>query len=149
MRSPNDGEVKVSIELRESERLDASYTIMARLVNTQMTDAEASMTNLSRGGLCFVSNLKLQQGDKVDIGLPANQPVATLKVKVIWCRPQRNRFSVGAEFIEMSAARRARIIEMHQAIGAYQKMNGSSVDPQQAAADWLRLHAESFLAGTP
>jgi hypothetical protein len=139
----------VSIELRESERLDASYTVTARLVSSKQSDNAANMTNLSRGGLCFVSTLNLRQGDRVDIDLPSAQPVATLKARIIWCRPQRDKFSAGAEFVEMSDARRARIIEMHRAITAYQEMNNASGDSQQAAAEWLSLHAEKFLAGTP
>jgi len=138
----------MSIELRESERLDASYIVAIRLVSTRQSDNAASMTNLSRGGLCFVSTLNLRQGDRIDIDLPASQPVATLTAKVIWCRPQRNLFSVGAEFVDMSDARRTRIIEMHRAISTYQKMNNPSGDTQQAAAEWLSLHAEKFLAGT-
>ena len=139
----------MSIELRESERLDASYIVMVRLAGAKQFDAAASMTNLSRGGLCFVSTLNLRQGDRVDIALPSAQPVATLKARVIWCRPQRDKFSAGAEFVEMSDARRARIIEMHRAITAYQEMNNASGDTRQAAAEWLSLHAEKFLAGTP
>ena len=139
----------MSIELRESERLDASYIVAIRLASAKQSDSAASMTNLSRGGLCFVSTLNLRQGDRVDIDLPSSQPVATLKARVIWCRPQRDRFSVGAEFIDMSDVRRARIIEMHRAICTYQKMNNASGDTQQAAAEWLSLHAEKFLAGTP
>jgi hypothetical protein len=106
----------MSIEKRESERLDASYIITVR--SARQSDNAASVTNLSRGGLCFVSILNLRQGDGVDIDLPSTQPVVTLKARVIWCRPQRDKFSVGAEFVEMSDARRARIIEMHRAIGA-------------------------------
>ncbi len=139
----------MSIELRESERLDASYIVTVRLASAKLLDNAASMTNLSRGGLCFVSTLNLRQGDSIDIDLPSTQPVATLKAKVIWCRPQRKKFSVGAEFVDMSDARRARIIEMHRAICTYQKMNNASGNTQQAAAEWLSLHAEKFLAGTP
>lgn len=139
----------MSIELRESERLDAGYIVTVRLASAKLLDNAASMTNLSRGGLCFMSTLNLRQGDRVDIDLPSTQSVATLKARVIWCRPQRDKYSVGAEFVEMSDARRARIIEMHRAICTYQKMNNTSGDTQQAAAEWLSLHAETFLAGTP
>ena len=139
----------MSQEQRVSERLDASYSVTARMVSTGQFDNAASMTNLSRDGLCFMSSLKLWQGDRVDIDLLLTQSVATLKAKVIWCRAQRNTSSVGAVFVEMSEARRARIIEMHLAICAYQKMNASSGNTQQAAAEWLSLHAEKFLAGVP
>ena len=138
----------MSIELRQSERLDASYIVTVRLASASRFDNTASMTNLSRGGLCFVSSLKLQPEDRLEIDLPSAQPVATLKARVIWCRPQRDKFSVGAEFVDMTEARRVRIIEMHQAINTYQKMNNTSGDSQQAAVEWLSLHAEKFLAGT-
>jgi hypothetical protein len=137
----------VLTELRRAERLEASYAVAVRPIDFKLLDNKASITNLNRGGLCFVSTLELVHGDKVEIDLPPDQPVATLKAKVVWCRPQRDKFSVGAEFVEMSEARRARIFEMHKAINAYQQMNDLSGDAQQATVEWLSLYAEKFLAG--
>jgi len=116
--------------MRESERLDASYIVMVRMTSAKQFDAAASMTSLCRGGPCFVSTLNRQQGDKVDIDLPSTQPVATRKARVILDRPQRDKFSVGTEFVGMKDARRARSIEMHRAIYTYQKMNYASGDTQ-------------------
>lgn len=136
----------MSIELRQHERLAVGYRVTLRLVDGKQSDNKTTITNLSRGGLCFVSSLNLLQGDRIEIDLPAGQPVATLKAKVVWCRPQRDEFSTGAEFTEMSGARRARLFEMHKAIKIYQGMTDSPGGAQQATVEWLALHAEKFLA---
>lgn len=139
----------MSIELRQHERQETGYVIRIRPIDIKQPGDTGSITNLSQGGLCFVSTLELLYGDNVEIDMPADQPAAILKAKVVWCRPQRDKFSVGAEFVEMSAARRARIFEMHKAIGAYQKMNDLSGNAQQATVEWLSLYAGKFLAGAP
>lgn len=139
----------MSIELRQHERLAIGYTVTLRLLGIKQSDNKTTITNISQAGLCFVSTLHLLPEEKVEIDLPSTRLVATLKAKVIWCRPQRDEFSTGAEFVEMSAARRARLFEMHKAIKIYQEMKDSPGNPQQATAEWLALHAEKFLADVP
>jgi hypothetical protein len=143
----------MSAELRKTERLDAEYLITVRVEgdNTANAFARAKMNNLGQGGLCFVAPHQFRPDQKLDIDFPASRPVVRLKARVIWCRPQRDQFSVGAEFVAMSEALRTRLIEMHRAIVEYQKMNNASgaavMDTHQAAVEWLNLHAETFLAG--
>ena len=139
----------MSIELRQHERQETGYAIRIRPIDIKQPGDTGSITNLSRGGLCFVSTLELLCGDNVEIDMPADQPAAILKAKVVWCRPQRDKFSVGAEFVELSVSCRERIFEMHRAIDAYRQMNNPSGDVQQATAEWLSLYAEKFLADTP
>jgi hypothetical protein len=140
----------MSIELREAERIIAEYTVRVRPEGGKFLTEPASMTNLSAGGFCFLVNTELQFDQKIEIEVPENYPIITLKARVIWCRPQRDIFSVGAEFIEMSAARRARFSEMHRAIRAYQKMNSTegetAMNAHQAAVEWFSQHATLFLA---
>jgi Tfp pilus assembly protein PilZ len=141
----------MSIEHRQAERFDAEYIVTVRPEGAMHWGGPASMVNLSKGGLCFVVDVELKQGQKVAIDIPTDNPVITLKAKVVWCRPQRDKFSVGAEFIEMSDARRARIVEMNTAIRAYHKMHNASgasaMSAQQAAVEWFSRHADTFLAG--
>lgn len=139
----------MSTELRRAERLEGSYAVAVRPIDFKLLDNKASITNLNRGGLCFVSTLELAHGDEVEIDLPPDQPVVTLKARVVWCRQQRDKFSAGAEFVEMSDARRVRIFEMHKAINAYQQMHDLSGNARQATVEWLGLYAEKFLAGAP
>jgi len=140
----------MSIELREAERIDAEYTVRVRPEGARFLSEPASMTNLSAGGFCFLVNTELHLDQKIEIEAPENFPVIKLRARVIWCRPQRDKFSVGAEFIEMSAARRARFAEMHRAIRAYQKMNSTegatAMNAHQAAVEWFSQHANLFLA---
>jgi len=138
----------VGIEQRKSARLDVNFQIAVRLANFRHADKAATLTNISKGGVCFLSNLELQQGDRVEIDLPATQ-VITLKFKVIWCREQRDRYSTGAEYVDTSEARRARVLEMHQAIADYQKMNSETSDLQRVAVEWLDRFSAKFLSVAP
>lgn len=139
----------MSIEQRKAERFEAEYVVSVRPEGTVFQSDSASMTNLSAGGLCFVLGIELFPGQMIDIDLPENSPVITLKAMVVWCRPQREKFSAGVEFVELSDTRRARIAEMHRAIRAYQKMNSTTgaavMNPHQAAVEWFSQHASKFL----
>jgi len=55
-------EARVSIEHRKSERLDAEYLITMRIEGEPPATAFArgKMTNLSRGGLCFLGPYALK-----------------------------------------------------------------------------------------
>lgn len=142
----------MSVEQRKSERLEAGYfiTVRAEGVTAAQAFAKAQMTNLSQGGLCFVTPYRLERAQKLEIDFPALKPVARLTARVVWCRPQREEFSVGAEFTVMSEALRTRLIEMHRAIIEYQKMKnaegGVVLDAQDAATEWLNLYADKFLS---
>jgi len=140
----------MSIEQRKTERIEAEYIVSVRPEGSRYLSDSASMTNLSAGGLCFVVGTELFLGQKIEIDLPENNPAITLKARVIWCRPQRDKFSAGAEFVELSDARRSRIAEMHRAIRAYQKMNSTegavAMNAHQAAVEWFSQHANMFLA---
>jgi len=138
----------VSIDQRKSSRLDVNYQATVRHADFRQMDKTARLNNISQGGVCFVSTLQLQQGDPIEVELPASSPIK-LKFKVIWCRPQRDWFSAGAEYVETSEARRARVLELHQAILDYHQRNNGSGDLQQSATEWLNKFAVQFLAGTP
>jgi len=138
----------MSIDQRKSSRLDVNYQVTVRRADFGQMDKTAGLNNISQGGVCFVSTLQFQQGDPIEIELPASSPIK-LKFKVIWCRPQRDRFSTGAEYVETSEARRTRVLELHQAILDYHQMNDGSGDLQQSATEWLNKFAVPFLAGTP
>jgi len=139
----------MSAELREAERIVAEYVVSVRPEGARFLNESAIMTNLSAGGFCFVVDTELHLGQRIEIEIPEKNPLITLKARVIWCRPQRDKFSVGSEYIEMSDARRARFAEMHRAIRAYQKMNSIegavAMNAHQAAVEWFSQHARQFL----
>ena len=141
----------MSIEHRKAERLEIGYPITIKRVGARQSDGIGNMTNVSEGGVCFLSPLDLRPGDSIEIGLPSPQPVTLLKANVIWSRPQKGQVSVGAGFDGTSERLRMRIVEMHRAIKAYQLMkdtdDGAKLDANQAAIEWLKLYGESFLRG--
>lgn len=140
--------MNVSIDQRKAARLDVSYPVTVRRPDSREEDQAGSLTNISQGGVCFVSTLKLRQGDRIEIDLPVAVPI-TLKFKVIWCRPQRDLNSTGAEYVDTSEARRARVLEMNQAIADYQAVNSGTISPQHAAIEWLSRYSLQFLSGAP
>jgi len=140
----------MSIDKRQSERFDTVYNITVRAKGASAAEAfaRAQMTNLSKGGLCFLTPYRLERRQRVDIDFPALKPVVILHANVVWCRPQRDEFSVGAEFTDMSEALRARLVEMHSAIAGYQKLKASegTADIQQLADEWFSLYGAKFIS---
>ncbi len=141
----------MSIENRQAERLEIGYPITVKRVGARQPSTTGTLTNVSHGGVCFLSLLDLRHGDSIEIGLPSPHPVTLLKAKVIWSRPQKGEVSVGAGFDSAGEGLRLRILEMHRAIKAYQLMkdtdDDSRLDANEAAIEWLRLYGESFLRG--
>ena len=139
----------MSVENRKSERFEAIYAITVRAhgASAAQAFAKAHMTNLSKGGLCFLNPYPLERGQRMEIDFPSLKPVVKLTAQVVWCRPQRDEFSVGAEFFSMTEALRARLVEMHHAIADYHRLKGdAAMDFRQATEEWCGLYAMKFLS---
>lgn len=141
----------MSIEQRQAERLEICYPITVKRMGARQSDCVGTLTNVSLGGVCFLSPLDLRPGDSIEIGFPSPHPMTLLKATVTWSRPQKGAISVGSGFDGASERLRKRIVEMHHAIKAYQLMKDTEeearLDADQAAIEWLRLYGESFLRG--
>jgi hypothetical protein len=105
-------------------------------------------TNVSEGGLAFVSDACLDEEGTIELRIPEVDPPFEAHARVVWCRPEGDRYLVGVQFVDASDAFRARMVEQVCTIEKYRKdvreQEGRELDPQQAAAEWIQKYAGQF-----
>jgi hypothetical protein len=105
-------------------------------------------TNVSEGGLAFVSDACLDEEGTIELRIPEVDPPFEAHARVVWCRPEGDRYLVGVQFVDASDAFRARMVEQVCTIEKYRKdvreQEGRELDAQQAAAEWIQKYAGRF-----
>jgi hypothetical protein len=104
--------------------------------------------NVSEGGLAFVSDECLDPAHTIEVRIPEVEPPFEAHARVIWCRPEDDRYLVGVQFLDASDAFRARMVEQVCTIEKYRKdvreQEGRELDSHEAAAEWITRFAGRF-----
>lgn len=111
-------------------------------------DAErTSLHNISTGGLACVVPWSLSAGCPVVFRIPMFWPEYRSHGVVAWCRPWRDVFEVGIQFSAQDVFK-VRMVEQLSQIESYRQQvlveQGRTVDGEQAAREWITLHAGDF-----
>lgn len=113
-------------------------------------DGEETLTNISLGGLSFVSTQALDVLQKVRVCIPLIKQDNFLEGRVIWCEKARNGYEVGLEFDSSKEVFRLRMIEQICHIEHYrnevQRIEGRELSTEEAAKEWISQYAEDFPA---
>lgn len=101
----------------------------------------------SPGGLSCLWERYIPPGLSIDIYFKHLPSTLTASGQVIWCRKQQSRFLLGIGFDDPEQAYSVRMMEQVCQIESYrlqQQRNGRSLNHEQAAIEWIRLHAADF-----
>jgi hypothetical protein len=106
-------------------------------------------TNISEGGLAFVSDACLDAEATIEVRIPEVDPPFEAHARVVWCRPEDDgRYLVGVQFLDSRDEFKARMVEQVCTIEKYrrdvQEQEGRALDPQEAAAEWIQKYAGRF-----
>ena len=113
---------------------------------------DQTITNVSLGGLAFVSPEPLEILDRVRVCIPILERDNTLIGNVVWCEKCDNgaEFEIGIEFEKSRDVFRLRMIEQVCHIEHYRKevmlREGRELSPQEAAREWISKYAGDFPA---
>ena len=105
------------------------------------------LSNISAGGVAFSALVELKPGTVIMLQLPPDRPVLRTPVRVVWCHPMAQHYSVGAEFLSKDMAFRERIVEMVQQVDSYCAevvRAGRNMSTQEALAEWIELFGKDF-----
>ena len=116
--------------------------------NDESTDQ--TITNVSLGGLAFVSQKPLEVLQRVRICIPLLQRDNHLVGNVVWCEKSGTSYEIGIEFEKSRDAFRIRMIEQICHIEHYRKqverLEGRELSAQEAAGEWISKYAGDFPA---
>jgi hypothetical protein len=135
IRHPSDVPIQVASDWTELEFDEAS---------------EQTLTNVSLGGLCFISPDPLEVFDRVRISFPILNPDSFLVGNVVWCEESQEGYEIGLEFESSKDVFRLRMIEQICHIEHYRKevaqVEGRDLSTQEAAEEWISKFAGDFPA---
>ncbi len=113
-------------------------------------ETEETLTNISLGGLSFVSPHALDVLQKVRICIPLIKQDNFLEGRAVWCEKARSGYEVGLEFERSQEVFRLRMIEQIRHIEHYrneiERQEGRKLSTEEAAKEWISQYAGDFPA---
>ncbi|MDH5353595.1 MAG: PilZ domain-containing protein [Gammaproteobacteria bacterium] len=113
-------------------------------------DGDETLTNISLGGLSFVSPEALDVLQKVRVCIPLIKQNNFLEGRVVWCEKAKNGYEIGLEFDRSEEVFRLRMIEQICHIEHYRReveqQQGRTLSIEEAAKEWISEYAGDFPA---
>jgi len=113
-------------------------------------EADQTLTNISLGGLSFVSQQAVEVFQRVRVCIPIIKEPNFVEGQVVWCEKASNGFEVGLEFDSSQEVFRLRMIEQICYIEHYRKevesQEGRKLSSEEAAKEWISKYAGDFPA---
>jgi hypothetical protein len=135
IRHPSDVPIRVTLDLVEDDSDDLE---------------DQTLTNLSLGGLSFISTQPLKTGQKASVCIPVLKQDNCLAGTVVWCEKSKNGYEIGVEFEGSKDVFRLRMIEQICHIEHYRKevklVEGRELSSEEAATEWIKRYAGDFPA---
>ncbi len=130
---------------------DVPITVELEWVGDDSDEGEdETLTNVSLGGLAFISSHALELLQKVKVCIPILESDNYLSGTVVWCDKTKNGYEIGLEFEGKKEAFRLRMIEQICHIEHYRKeverVEGRELTTQEAAREWISRYAGDFPA---
>ena len=133
IRHPSDVPIEVSLDLGVDDDDDTE---------------DKTLTNLSLGGLSFISKKPFRVGQNASISIPILKQDTSLPGTVVWCEKSNAGYEIGVEFEGSKDVFRLRMIEQICHIEHYRKevkhVEGRELSSEQAAEEWIIRYADDF-----
>ncbi len=133
IRHPAGVPIQVSLDWAEDE-------------NDETVDQ--TITNVSLGGLAFISHKPLELLERVRVCIPVLNQENFLVGNVVWCEKSGGGYEIGIEFEKSKDVYRLRMIEQICHIEHYRKeiarVEGRELNAQEAAKEWITKYAGDF-----
>ncbi|MFT5503897.1 MAG: hypothetical protein ACI845_001232 [Gammaproteobacteria bacterium] len=112
--------------------------------------ADQTLTNVSLGGLSFLSEKPIGILKRVKVSVPVLNHENFIIGTVVWCNPSERIYEIGLEFDSAQDMFRLRMIEQICHIEHYrreiERVEHRHLTSQQAAKEWISRYAGDFPA---
>ena len=117
--------------------------------NVKHEERKTLATDVGEGGLCFVCQHPIKEGEHIHIMISCLQPKFDADGVVRWCCKQDdNDYLVGVAFQQQSVVYSVRMIEQICHIENYRQLvkkeQGIDLSSEQAAKQWIKKYAHTF-----
>lgn len=112
------------------------------------SEQQRQISNVSYGGLAFVSDTYVDSGAHIQIYISVVDPAFEAEGIVTYCRQRQGYYQVGVEFIHRNDLYIARMVEQICHIQQYKqnvaRVEGRLLSAEEAATEWISKFASSF-----
>ena len=133
IRHPSDVPIQVTLDLVEDDSDES---------------ADETLTNVSLGGLSFISQQPFEIEQKVRVSIPLLKQETNLLGTVVWCEESTESYEIGIKFDSSEDLFRLRMVEQICHIEHYRKeiklVEGRELSTAQAATEWISRYASDF-----
>lgn len=134
--------------IRQFIRHPSSVPLEFEVIECGRAHGDSKVINVSRGGLCFLSDVPLPKGARIHLSIPIETPPFEITGHVTWCKIDNNHFCIGIAFDSTSAAYSVRMVEQVCYIEHYRQWildsEGRVLTSEQAAKEWIEHYAADF-----
>lgn len=110
--------------------------------------ARRRASNVSAGGLAFLSERPMPAGSRLRVSIEAVEPAFEADARVVWCRSRGQGYEAGIEFLDSGGIDCARMVEQICHIEMYRRSvfehEHRELNDEEAAFHWVRRFAGSF-----
>ena len=108
------------------------------------------LSNVSLGGLAFLSHADLPVGERVCVDFPLLEIPHRFSGEVVWSRKRSDGYEIGICFSDPDELYSLRMVEQACHIEHYRKeveaVEGRQISTEQAASEWIQRYASKFPA---
>lgn len=116
--------------------------------NSGKTKKIQTLQNVSRGGLCFISETALKKGNQIKVFIPNRRSKFAEDCIVVWCKKKGESYEIGVKFLDDQTTFRMRMVEQVCYIENYRKevlaKEGRDLTPKEASDEWIKKYAKEF-----
>ncbi|MDC0661409.1 PilZ domain-containing protein [Marinobacter sp. SS21] len=108
---------------------------------------EASLCDISQGGLACSLRRELPSGAAVAMGIPSLQPDYRFSGQVVRCNPCSDGYRIGIQFRDDTESFKSKMVEQVCQIEHYRqelKRDGRELDSETAAREWIARYGSEF-----
>lgn len=108
---------------------------------------EASLCDISQGGLACSLRNKLRRDEPVELGIPSLQQDYRISGEVVRCRRIADGYRVAIRFSDESESFKSKMVEQVCQIEHFRQAlckDGRELDSQTAAREWIERYGRQF-----
>jgi len=134
--------------MRSYIRHPSDIPIKVVATSSEVTKIRQTLTNISHGGLSFITPASVEIGSCIQLKIDSVTPVFETEGLVTHCNEEDDHFVIGIEFMRKDDLFVARMVEQVCHIEHYKRemelLQGRELTGEEAAKEWIEKYAANF-----
>jgi len=111
---------------------------------------KSSTINISKGGLLFLAKKPVREDSLVNIRLPFQDKIFSVRAKVVHCAKSMDSslYNVGVSFYRFTDAFKTKLVEQLYLISEYRDLRsiqlGREMSMEEASKEWIKRYSDRF-----